>query len=402
MNSWLNQKRFGGNNKIAGVSVNLGATKGRGSSTRVFNYCKQTSKDPSQCINQFITIKSSGSSGCTNIENIALSSIATESPSGTWTLNSNTTITICQSLTIGDGLTLIITEGLTLTNYGTITNNGGDINNNGGTITNNGIINNGGESTINIDLNGDETVGGIMTNNGTINNDGVIRCSPGAYIGDDEYVNNTINNSGYFYNNFRLYIEEYSNFTNMSGGTFNNNFDIFITGVINNISGSTFNNSSDFTLSDIASIGNSGTFNNSTTIRLTESSTIVNLGTFNNNSPDGNLIVYTGCTFNNSSANPSLFYNYAIVSISGGSLINGGARSTDNNIFNIGGTITNTGVITNYAGNICYNTNGGTIIQNGTFTNSGTIYNPIGSPDCGTGIITGTITGRIINACGAT
>ena len=40
---WINQKRFGGNNKIAGVSVNLGATKGRGSSTRMFNYCKQRS-----------------------------------------------------------------------------------------------------------------------------------------------------------------------------------------------------------------------------------------------------------------------------------------------------------------------------------------------------------------------
>ena len=34
---WINQKRFGGNNKIAGVSVNLGATKGRGSSTIVNN-----------------------------------------------------------------------------------------------------------------------------------------------------------------------------------------------------------------------------------------------------------------------------------------------------------------------------------------------------------------------------
>ena len=56
---WINQKRFGGNNKIAGVSVILGATKGRGSSTRMFNYCKQRSPAPSLCINQFITIRSS-------------------------------------------------------------------------------------------------------------------------------------------------------------------------------------------------------------------------------------------------------------------------------------------------------------------------------------------------------
>lgn len=54
---WINQKRFGGNNKIAGVSVNLGATKGRGSSTRMFNYCKQHSQAPSLCINQFITLR---------------------------------------------------------------------------------------------------------------------------------------------------------------------------------------------------------------------------------------------------------------------------------------------------------------------------------------------------------
>ena len=42
--------------------------------------------------------------------------------------------------------------------------------------------------------------------------------------------------------------------------------------------------------------------------------------------------------------------------------------------------------------------------QNGTFTNSGTIYNPIENPDCGTGTITGTITGlgSIIDACGPT
>jgi hypothetical protein len=55
-NLGLNQKNFGGNNKIAEVSINLGATKGRGSSTRMFNYCKQKSVAPSLCINQFITI----------------------------------------------------------------------------------------------------------------------------------------------------------------------------------------------------------------------------------------------------------------------------------------------------------------------------------------------------------
>jgi hypothetical protein len=54
-NLGFNQKHFGGNNKIAGVSINLGCTKGRGSSTRMFGYCNQRSANPSECINQFIT-----------------------------------------------------------------------------------------------------------------------------------------------------------------------------------------------------------------------------------------------------------------------------------------------------------------------------------------------------------
>ncbi len=31
----------GGNHKIADATINLGSTKGRGSSTRMFNYCKK-------------------------------------------------------------------------------------------------------------------------------------------------------------------------------------------------------------------------------------------------------------------------------------------------------------------------------------------------------------------------
>jgi len=57
-NLGLNQKRFGGNNKIANVSVNLGSTKGRGSSTRMFVSCNKRDSY-NQCINQFITINNS-------------------------------------------------------------------------------------------------------------------------------------------------------------------------------------------------------------------------------------------------------------------------------------------------------------------------------------------------------
>lgn len=55
-NLGLFQKKFGGNNRIAGVSINLGSTKGRGSSTRMFNYCKQTNPQPENCIYKFIKV----------------------------------------------------------------------------------------------------------------------------------------------------------------------------------------------------------------------------------------------------------------------------------------------------------------------------------------------------------
>ena len=46
----------GGNDKIAAATINLGSTKGRGSSTRIFNYCNQRTANPSECINQFINV----------------------------------------------------------------------------------------------------------------------------------------------------------------------------------------------------------------------------------------------------------------------------------------------------------------------------------------------------------
>jgi hypothetical protein len=54
-NLGLFQRRQGGNHRIADVTINLGSTKGRGSSTRMFNYCnKRESKF--YCLNQFIKI----------------------------------------------------------------------------------------------------------------------------------------------------------------------------------------------------------------------------------------------------------------------------------------------------------------------------------------------------------
>jgi hypothetical protein len=45
----------GGNHRIADATINLGCTKGRGSSTRMFNYCKKRESN-FYCLNNFITI----------------------------------------------------------------------------------------------------------------------------------------------------------------------------------------------------------------------------------------------------------------------------------------------------------------------------------------------------------
>lgn len=51
------QKRFGGNNIITGASINMGSTKGKGSTTRMLNYCTKHTNVPSQCITSFITVR---------------------------------------------------------------------------------------------------------------------------------------------------------------------------------------------------------------------------------------------------------------------------------------------------------------------------------------------------------
>jgi hypothetical protein len=47
---------IGANQPIVTGTINLGSTKGRGSSTRMFNYCNKRQSYQS-CINQFITIR---------------------------------------------------------------------------------------------------------------------------------------------------------------------------------------------------------------------------------------------------------------------------------------------------------------------------------------------------------
>lgn len=60
-NLGLFQKRFLSTSRVTGPAINMGSTRGRGSTTRMFNYCSQRTPNPSLCVNQFITITSGSS-----------------------------------------------------------------------------------------------------------------------------------------------------------------------------------------------------------------------------------------------------------------------------------------------------------------------------------------------------
>jgi hypothetical protein len=58
-NLGLFQKNFNSTSRVTGPAINMGCTRGRGSSTRMFNYCNKNLPNNSLCINQFITNKNS-------------------------------------------------------------------------------------------------------------------------------------------------------------------------------------------------------------------------------------------------------------------------------------------------------------------------------------------------------
>ena len=57
-NLGLYQKHFLSTSRVSGGAINIGCTRGKGSTTRMLNYCNKHSPNSSLCINQFITIKS--------------------------------------------------------------------------------------------------------------------------------------------------------------------------------------------------------------------------------------------------------------------------------------------------------------------------------------------------------
>ena len=56
-NLGLYQKHFLSTSKVTGGAINIGCTRGRGSTTRMLNYCTKKNS-PFTCINQFVTSKS--------------------------------------------------------------------------------------------------------------------------------------------------------------------------------------------------------------------------------------------------------------------------------------------------------------------------------------------------------
>ena len=68
-NLGLFQKRFCSTSRVSGPAINMGATKGRGSTTRMLNWCTEHSANPSLCINQFITVDNTGPS---NVQNYSI------------------------------------------------------------------------------------------------------------------------------------------------------------------------------------------------------------------------------------------------------------------------------------------------------------------------------------------
>ena len=53
------------NEPVGNGTINLGSTRGKGSSTRMFSWCHRHSLGPSECINQFITVNNSNSTPIT-------------------------------------------------------------------------------------------------------------------------------------------------------------------------------------------------------------------------------------------------------------------------------------------------------------------------------------------------
>ena len=72
-NLGLNQRNFNGTRATSAAAINMGSTSGKGSTTRMFNYCKTHSTNPSGCIDNFINkapapFEASGTQGAQGLQ----------------------------------------------------------------------------------------------------------------------------------------------------------------------------------------------------------------------------------------------------------------------------------------------------------------------------------------------
>ena len=228
-NLGLYQKKFCSTSRVTGGAINMGCTKGRGSTTRMFNYCNERSANPSGCINQFVTFPSTT---CIPSE-ISLSSIATyyqdiPGPGPGWILNPGATVSKCQTLNIPNGGILINTQSSnTFTNNGTINMNYGALGNFGSGLT---FINNG---TINI-IDSQGQLGNFGNGISNFINNSYININYGQLV---NYEESQITNNGY------ITLNNNSNLTNTISSTFDNNGQI----KLNNGSSISNENASSFT-----------------------------------------------------------------------------------------------------------------------------------------------------------
>lgn len=275
---------------------------------------------------------------------LSLSTIATEGPANTWTLNGSTTIDNLKTLLIPSGNTLIIPAGLTLTINGTVVNNG--------TITNNGtIINNNNTIINNVGANIIINSGSVFTNLGTVTNNGTIQRIYGS----------NINNTGTIGPNPVINTLPLSSIATNTGSnlwTLNGDTTIPTSYTLTIPSGNTLNTMIfNITLSVNSYLANNGT------ISLRGAMDIK--GTFTNN---GTTIFVNTNASASTDVNSSLI-NKGTITINGGTLFIG-ANTNCNNYS--GATITING------GNSYFN-NYANVINNGTIQNNGGIVQNYGT-----------------------
>lgn len=319
--------------------------------------------------------------------------------------------------------TLNINSGGSISNFGSLDNRGTLVIAAGGGITNSetGSVSTDGGSQITI--NGVLTVGGNFTNQGNIVNNGVFS-SVGAFsnVGIFENQNDFDINNGMFSNTHGAaklinsptgYIDVNTNGILQNFGVLDNCGTLSNTGEISNHKLLTnqmlFNNNNGGLLTNLFEVSNNGTMNNNNNATLVNEFNFNNDGEFNNNGYFDNgayLNNYPAGTFNNNIggtinnqlgselSNQNVFTNFGTIE-SVGDLLNDGTFTNENLIFannngsiiNEGSfinnnTVQNIGLVTNKAGGAIQNNGtfdilGGTVTNNGDFTNEGRVTNEL-------------------------